>query len=261
MRPCTPLPLRGEKAGNKTHKRASWLSRTTLFSPRYTCRLPARASALCRSRHPYVLQKRSTELRPKEGGQKFRSVGPIKERSTIRSIDISEGPRAWYNKAWGPDRIESGRTWVRGPALSVNQGKWFVKGRARACEIVRGCATLRDATVVVLFLRLRLRAARVPALNYKTNFRPGGIEVEEVAVHNNEAATGGRMQRAQQHRAFFFCPRRCAPTIERALHANKGYPFPREDFRWRHRDLLLASVYLLAYLPALLPRPPHRRGT
>lgn len=83
--------LRGEKAGNKTRKRAGRLSYDVILS---SIHLPssserAHASALCRSpRHPCVLRKRSTATRPR-GGRKFRSVGPIKERSTNRSIDIS----------------------------------------------------------------------------------------------------------------------------------------------------------------------------
>lgn len=95
-----------------------------------------------------VLRKRSTASR-QEGGREFRSVGSIKERGTNCSIDIYEGPHAWYNKAWARSN-RAGQ--VRGQALSVNQGKWFVKGRARACEIGHACATQRG-----VFLRLRLR--------------------------------------------------------------------------------------------------------
>lgn len=140
-----PLHIAAEKARNKTRKQADY--RTTLFSSRYTCRLPAREHAsACASRHrPTKKEHRE----PARGGREFRSVGSIKEQGMNCSIDISEGPHAWYNKAWARSN-RAGQ--VRGQALSVNQGKWFVKGRARACEIGHACATQRG-----VFLRLRLR--------------------------------------------------------------------------------------------------------
>lgn len=124
-----------------------------------------------------VLRKRSTASR--QGGREFRSVGSIKERGTNWSIDISEGPHVWYNKAWARSN-RAGQ--VRGQALSVNQGKWFVKGRVRACEIGHA---LRDATRGFSGFDYGMLA-----LNYKTNFRSWEIEVEEVAMHNNETAGG-----------------------------------------------------------------------
>lgn len=70
-------------------------------------------------------------------------------------------------------------------------------------------------------------------------------------MHNNEAdATRAAAP------AFFFCPRRCALAIKRALHANKGCPLQRENFRWRDIGTccsLPLSTYLPAYLPAYLP--------
>lgn len=153
---CTGL--RHAYCGKRRHaiRRASEprLSYDVILFSRYTCRLPAREHAsACASRHrPTKKEHRE----PAGGGREFRSVGSIKEWGTNCSIDISEGPHAWYNKAWARSN-RAGQ--VRGQALSVNQGKWFVKGRTRA-HVKSGMHAQRDATQrTVLFLRLRLRHA------------------------------------------------------------------------------------------------------
>lgn len=142
---CIGLRCNGRTLRQRRHaiRRAS-MSRLSYDVILFSIHLPftsARARLRCTSRHrPTKKEHRE----PARGGREFRSVGLIKERGTNCSIDIFEGPHAWYNKAWARSNRAAGQ--VRGQALSVNQGKWFVKGRARACEIGHACATQRGVS-------------------------------------------------------------------------------------------------------------------
>lgn len=139
---------------------ANRLSRDVILSRRYTCHLIPACVRLRRSSSFYVKEA------PWEG-RKFRSVGSIKKQGTNYSIDISEmsplfPPPQRISPTLdikcdplpppSPSSISNRIGQVRGQALSVNQGKWFVKEQAR--HVKSGMQT-HNATRV--FLRLRLR--------------------------------------------------------------------------------------------------------
>lgn len=153
--------------------------RATLLSHRYTCRLPA----CIRLRWSSSFYKKGAPWEGEAGeGRKFRSVGSIK-RSTNCSIDISKispslppqgiSPTLDIIKREPSRPISNRAGQVREQALSVNQGKWFVKEQAR--HVKSGMHTQRGARVSsasITELHVCVRVYTV-ALNYKTNFRPG----------------------------------------------------------------------------------------